>query len=218
MTGRAENWLRFLLVALLLAAAKLFLHFRDEAERLPPREGLTSFPLRVKEWVGTDSDIDPQVREILGRGDFLSRIYRSAPHTPYIDLFLAYFPTQRTGSTIHSPQHCLPGAGWLPLEHSLVELTRPDGQTIRVNRYLIARGLERQLALYWYQAHGRVVASEYLAKFYLVSDAIRMNRSDGALVRVIIPLAKDESVEEGQRTLVEFTEELTPLLDRYIPR
>jgi hypothetical protein len=36
------------------------------------------------------------------------------------------------------------------------------------------------------------VANEYLAKIYLVTDAMRMNRTDGALVRVITPIGPNE--------------------------
>jgi EpsI family protein len=99
-----------------------------------------------------------------------------------------------------------------------VELTRPGTGNIRVNHYVLAKGLDRLLALYWYQAHGRVVASEYWAKFYLVADAIRMNRSDGALVRVMTPIAQNESLTSAEKRGVAFVQDVLPLLDRYIPR
>jgi EpsI family protein len=136
---------------------------------------------------------------------------------PFLDLFLAFFPSQRAGSTIHSPQNCLPGAGWLPVESGKIKLLRPDGKTITVNRYLIGKGLERRLVLYWYQAHGRVVASEYWAKFYLVTDAIRMNRSDGALIRVTTPVAQNESSVSAEQRGVAFIQDVLPFLGRYIP-
>src|SRR5437764_9538068 len=112
---------------------------------------------------------------------------------------MAYFPTQRTGSTIHSPQNCLPGSGWVPVEFSRVEVPLRGSDNIRVNRYVIGKGLDRMLVIYWYQAHGRVVASEYWAKFYLVEDAIRMNRSDGALVRLMTPIGQNESAASAQQ-------------------
>jgi EpsI family protein len=171
----------------------------------------------VKDWSGQEIAIQPEIREILGDGEFLLRIYTRALQEPYIDFFLAYFPTQRTRSTIHSPQNCLPGAGWLPVESARMQLSRPDGRAITVNRYVIAKGLERRLVLYWYQAHGRLVASEYWAKFYLVTDAIRMNRSDGALVRIITAVDRNEDVEHAQQRAVEFAQVILPSLDSCIP-
>jgi EpsI family protein len=98
-----------------------------------------------------------------------------------------------------------------------MQLSRPDGRAITVNRYVIAKGLERRLVLYWYQAHGRLVASEYWAKFYLVTDAIRMNRSDGALVRIITAVDRNEDVEHAQQRAVEFAQVILPSLDSCIP-
>ena len=89
---------------------------------------------------------------------------------------------------------------------------------LTVNRYVIAKGLDRQLVLYWYQSHGRVVASEYAAKFYLVADSIRMNRSDGALVRVVTSINPGETEIAAENHAVAFTESSLPVLDSYIPR
>jgi EpsI family protein len=161
--------------------------------------------------------LSPNVRQVLGEGDFLVRIYGRRSDEPYLDLFLAYFPSQRSGNTIHSPQNCLPGAGWLPVESGRIKLLRPNGKAITVNRYLIGKGLERRLVLYWYQAHGRVVASEYWAKFYLVADAIRMNRSDSALVRIVTVVDHNEALAHAQERAVEFAQEILPALDRCIP-
>ena len=212
-----HSQLRFLPVVLLLAATVLFLRARSRAEILPPRSDLASFPRQLGEWTGRDVIISDEVRRILGNGEFLHRLYRSSGDKPPVEFFLAYFPTQRTGNTIHSPKNCLPGAGWVPVESSHMPLRKPDGQTILVNRYVIAKGTDRQLVLYWYQSHGRAIASEYWAKFYLVADAIRMNRSDGSLVRVITPMARSESVEAGAQRATGFAELILQRLDSYIP-
>ena len=217
MMPTTTSWIRMFPIVVLLAGAGLFLHSRSQPELLPPHDPLASFPSRVGDWQGRDLALSPNIRQVLGEGDFLVRVYGRTPDEPFLDLFLAFFPSQRAGSTIHSPQNCLPGAGWLPVESGKIKLLRPDGKTITVNRYLIGKGLERRLVLYWYQAHGRVVASEYWAKFYLVADAIRMNRSDGALVRITTPVAPQESVESGERRAVEFAQQILPTLDDYFP-
>jgi EpsI family protein len=160
-----------------------------------------------------------EVLEILGPGDFLQRFYDdSSANEPYVDLFVAYFPSQRTGDTIHSPKHCLPGSGWLPVESGRVTLSFPSRAPFEANRYVIAKGDDRQLVLYWYEAHDRAVASEYWAKFYLVTDSIRLNRSDGSLVRVVTPLAPGEGLDVAEQRLISFAGNLVPLLDRYVPR
>jgi EpsI family protein len=133
-------------------------------------------------------------------------------------LYIAYFPSQRAGDTIHSPKNCLPGAGWIPAETSHIWIEPPDGKKIEVNRILVTKGAERALVLYWYQAHGRVTPSEYGAKYYLVADAIRMNRSDGALVRIITFMKSGESVREAETTAIGFAQLVSPMLDSYIPR
>lgn len=162
--------------------------------------------------------VSQDVRDFLGDGDFLARVYFRSPEEPYIDLFIAYFPTQRTGSTIHSPQNCLPGAGWTPAEKGEIVLTGAGGATVHAKRYVIAKGLERRLVLYWYQAHGRAVASEYWAKFYLVADSIRKNRSDGALVRIVTAFANDKELASAESRAVDFAGRIQPVLDQFIPR
>jgi len=218
MKKEAGSWFRFLWAAALLASTGIFLRARSRAEILPPRQELASLPLRHGDWVGTNLGISQDVRDVLGDGDFLSRVYQRARREPYVDLFIAYFPSQRTGSTIHSPQNCLPGSGWTPLERSRIPLPAPGGKSIGVNRYVVGKGMERELVLYWYQAHGRVVASEYWAKFFLVADTIRLNRSDGALVRILTPIAGHEGPADAQGRAAAFWDQWSPLLEASLPK
>lgn len=211
------SWARFVIVVGLLAGTAAFLQVRNKGEALPARQPLSGFPVILGEWGGTDLFLDEQTRRVLGDGDFLSRLYRSTSQ-PYLDLFVAYFPTQRTGSTIHSPQNCLPAAGWAPLEHSRIALRGADGRPAIVNRYVIAKGTDRQVVLYWYQSNGRVVASEYWAKIYLVVDSVRRNRSDGALVRVVTPKLQDEALESADNRARSFAELVLAKMDPYVPR
>ncbi|MBV9670597.1 MAG: EpsI family protein, partial [Acidobacteriales bacterium] len=157
-----------------------------------------------------------RVLEVLGKGEFLSRLY-TAPNQLPVDLFVAYFPTQRSGSSIHSPKNCLPGAGWYFASSKKNEIAGDDGKRYQVGEYLISNGTSRQFVIYWYQAHGRSVASEYWAKFYLISDAMRLDRTDGALVRVITPLSTSENVQEAQERARSFTAHLVPSLHNVIP-
>jgi EpsI family protein len=218
VNGARHAWVHFGAAFALLLAATVFLHARQKPEPTLLRKPLTALPHILGRWEGRDLEISPEVREVLGPGDFLSRVYRDPATGAVADLFIAFFSSQRAGDTIHSPQNCLPGSGWAPLERGSRQLTRPDGTKVTVNRYVIAKGLDRELVLYWYQAHGRVVASEYSAKFYLVTDAMRTNRSDGSLVRVVIPLRPRQSIAEAEGLAAGFAEQLLPLLDEHIPR
>jgi EpsI family protein len=212
------SW-RVAITAALLAATAILLQARGQNEILPVREPLNSLPYQLGDWAGTNVPMQKDVLEILGPGDFLQRFYENnRVSQPYVDLFLAYFPSQRSGDTIHSPRHCLPGAGWFPTESSRIFISLPGHPPFEANRYVIAKGDERELVLYWYWAHDRALASEYWAKFYLVADSIRLKRSDGSLVRVITPLLPDESVETAQQRLLSFAGEVNSQLDRYIPR
>lgn len=214
-----RSTVRFALAVVLIGAAALFLQAHTRSEVFPSRLPLQSFPQQLGDWKSYDVPLEKDVLEVLGPGDFLLRVYQdqAAQQAP-IDLFIAYFPSQRAGDTIHSPQHCLPGAGWTPIENTPMQLTMPGHAPFPVNRYIIAKGDARQVVLYWYWAHDRGVASEYWAKFYLVADSIRMNRTDGALVRISTPMYRGETVDDAMQRIMPFSNSMTPLLESYIPR
>jgi len=207
------------MIAVLLAATAIFLHARSRTEILPAHQPLASFPQQLGEWTGTDLDISADVLEVLGSGDFLFRVYQNTAVTePDVDVFLAYFPTQRAGDTVHSPRNCLPGGGWSPVESQRILISLPGYTPFPANRYLIAKGENRQLVLYWYWAHDRGVASEYWAKFYLITDSIRLNRSDGSMVRLTTPLRFGESADAAENRLLSLARSVVPILKRYVPR
>lgn len=218
MKSRELSGIRVALVAILLIATAAVLQARGRIEVQPKSADLQALPISLAEWRGTNLPIDPEVLDTLGSsGNYLSRIYTN-PKTPPIDLFIAYYSTQRSGDTIHSPKNCLPGSGWTPLESQRILLPVSAEKSIQVNRYIVAKGSERQLVMYWYQAHGRATASEYMAKLYLVTDSIKMNRSDGGMVRVVTPVLQNETEEQSQARATEFAKALYTTLDAYIPR
>lgn len=213
-----SHW-RFAVVAFLLAGAAILLQARNRTENVPPHPPLSSFPYQLGEWTGTDVTIPQDVVSVLGAGDFLLRIYQnSSSPQPSVDLFMAYFPSQRTGDTIHSPRNCLPGTGWSPVESRRISLAWPGHASFPANRYVVAQGDDQRLVIYWYWAHDRGVASEYWAKLYLVADAILLNRSDGSMVRLTTPLLHGEAIESAQRRLLSLAGNVTPLLNQFVPR
>ena len=208
---------RFWMVVLLLAGTVLVLYARGNADLIPASEPLSQIPHMIAGWTGTDVSIDQETLDVLGAGDFLSRTYTREGLRMPVGLFIGYFPTQRTGVTIHSPKHCLPGAGWAFESSQYVELKDATGKPHQVGEYIIGNGETRQFVIYWYQAHGRSIANEFSAKVYLVADAMRLNRTDGALVRVITPIDAGESTSTARARAEAFTAQLAPMLPRFIP-
>jgi EpsI family protein len=222
---------RYWTVIILLVATAFILYTRGDTDRVPASEPLSQMPQTIGIRTSYDVPMDDAVLEILGKGDFLNRVYVGtrpsvrpvsshvppSQAVPPIGLFIGYFPTQRTGQSIHSPQHCLPGAGWSFESQSYTDLTANDGKKYRVGEYVISDGTSKQFVLYWYQAHGRSIANEYIAKLYMIADAIRLDRTDGALVRVISPILPNEPVSTARERVVQFTGEMAPSLSRFIP-
>jgi len=212
---RLAPWPQFAAVLACLVVTTIGLHSRDRQEIVVSHKHLLLFPLDIGNWRGTDVPISPGEIATLGPGEFLLRDYLQADDPP-VNLFVAYYQSQRSGDTIHSPKNCLPGAGWTPVNSSIIEIHSENGFSIRANRYVLAQGASRMLVFYWYQAHGRTTPSEYSAKWFLATDAIRMNRTDGALVRVSTQIETAE--ENADARSVQFVHEFLPLLDSYIPR
>jgi EpsI family protein len=216
---KAAGIFRFGAAAALIAVTAVLLQARTRTEVIPPHLPLSSFPAQLANWDSAEIVQDKKTLEVLGPGDFLERVYQDPNQKlPYVDIFLAYFPSQRAGETPHSPQHCLPGSGWNPEENVRITLSLPGHGPFPANRYVIAKADQRRLVLYWFWAHDRGVASEYWAKFYLVKDAIQLNRSDGSLVRLVTPMFPGETPDAAQQRILPFTSSVVPLLDNYIPR
>ena len=205
-------------MAAVLACTAIILHARNSAEIIPARTPLAAFPHNVNGWAGFDRSMTQDELDVLGPGDFLLRDYVNAERNTRVNLFIAYFPSQRAGDAIHSPKNCLPGSGWAPVSADRTMMTVPGRPAFPVNQYVIAKGDEQQLVLYWYWAHNRAVASEYTAKFYLVADSIRMRRSDGALIRLLTPIAPNQNPESARKVLTSFAGQVMSQIDAYVPR
>jgi EpsI family protein len=178
-----------ILTVLLLLQAAAFYGF-SRGERIPHEKPLANFSLASSIWMPVrDQPLDPETLDVLKADDTLSRVYQNRETAEAVDLFVAYFATQRTGKTPHSPKNCLPGSGWVPSESAMMQIPVDGANPITVNRYIVSRGQYESVVLYWYQAHGNVIASEYRAKLFTVLDSMRYRRSDTALVRVVVPVA-----------------------------
>ncbi len=211
---------RAIALCLLLVATTVFLANARRAEVAVTRTTFETFPMHLGPWKAiVDPPLEEDILKVVGVDDYLSRIYYQ-PDGAAVGLYIGFYGSQRQGDTIHSPLNCLPGAGWEPVAEGRLRIANVDGQgrDIIVNRYIVQKGLERQLVLYWYQAHGRVVASEYTSKLYLIHDAIRLNRTDGSMVRVIAPLkGLHDDGAAAEQLAEEFVRTIFPSLAAYLP-
>jgi len=212
---------RAAVLMLMMGATALFLANARRSEVPVTRASFNAFPMTLDNWHATvDPPLSEDILRVLGVDDYLARVYRRQDRAA-VGLYMGFYGSQRQGDTIHSPLNCLPGAGWEPVRQGRLTIANADGagRDITVNRYVVQKGLERQLVLYWYQSHGRVVASEYTSKLMLINDAIRINRTDGSLVRVIAPIAvsAEDDGAAAQQLAEDFVRVLFPQLPSYLP-
>jgi EpsI family protein len=198
------------LVLLLQGGAYYAVALRSEAT--PAAAPLATFPKTLPGGLAATKEfpLEPEVQAVLRADDTLNRIYLDPERHREANLFIAFFRTQRSGQAPHSPKNCLPGAGWEPVMDGSVTVAVPDrAEPVTVNQYIVARGDQQSLVLYWYQSHNRVIASEYAAKFWLVLDSIRYHRSDTALVRIIEPVIHGDAAA-AQADGVRFLQSVFP--------
>jgi EpsI family protein len=214
-----KNRYAIILTILLLLQSAGYYAAELRSERVPPVRPLADFPVLVNGWLTVqETPMEKEIQDVLKADDTLNRTYANPDRSLAINLFMAFFKTQRTGQSPHSPKNCLPGSGWEPSETGYVTVDLPgtNHRPITINRYIVARGEQRSAVLYWYQSHNRVIASELAAKLWLVADSIRYHRSDTALVRVVVPVRGSDdkaAVDAGIR----FVRDLFPALEKQLP-
>lgn len=209
----------FALLLLLIMSGVLINLWQSAGEARVSRRLLKEFPAEVGAWrqIGVDFRFDAETERVLRADDYLSRSY-SGPQGRVANLYIGYYETQRNGATYHSPLNCLPGTGWSMSEPGRVTITPAGGAgSFEANRYIIEQGSDRQLLVYWYQGRGRAVASEYWGKIYTVVDSISRRRSDGAMVRVMIPLTRGQSEQAALEAATELAAKIAPVLPSFVP-
>ena len=217
MMKTRNDTIRFwaLLAALLLGGGIINAWERTGETRVS-RQSLKDFPSQLGSWrqVGADTRFDDETEKILRADDYLSRNYVSNGRPA--SFYVGYYATQRNGATYHSPLNCLPGSGWVMSDAARITIVPVGGgASFEANRYLVTNGTDRALMVYWYQGRGRALPSEYWGKFYTVLDSLRRRRSDGSMVRVMVPVGN--SLEEAQKTAVELASEAALPLVAYVP-
>lgn len=206
-----------LLSIVLIIQAVLF-YSLSRGEKVPATRPLKEFPLEVGNWMlSQEGVIEKEVQDVLKADDLLTRSYVQRGSRTEVSLFVAYFQSQRTGQAPHSPKNCLPGSGWVESVSEIINVPVPGrAAPIEVNRYLVQKGESKSIVVYWYQSRDRVVASEYRAKFFVVADALRYNRTDTAIVRVVAPVTGDNA-DAATQTVLRFVEAIFVPLRGFLP-
>ena len=208
---------KIIIIALIMVVTTIVLRFSNHSEIIKPNKPFETFPMNVGEWNGSTSKFDQKVYDILGVEDSILASYQDNEGDS-IQLYVGFYQSQKEGDLIHSPKNCMPGSGWNILKTSIetVDVGRDDNvKNIDVIKLILGKGHEQQVVLYWFQSRGRIIASEYMQKVWLVIDSITKRRTDGSFVRLISPVVENE--DRTLKLLKGFTKDIYPILNEYIP-
>jgi exosortase D (VPLPA-CTERM-specific) len=209
----------FVVATVLLAAgATADLAVPERHEVHPARADLAEFPTRMGDWVGHRGTLEPVYRDALLLDDYLLADYRDPGSQP-INFYVAYYESQRSGHRVHSPINCIPGGGWVirKLEQRSFPASEVGGKSLPVNRAIIELGTQQSLVYYWFQERGRLLTDETLVKWYIFWDALTRNRTDGALVRLVVPITPGAKEADLDAKMQRFVALIQPRLNRYVP-
>jgi exosortase D (VPLPA-CTERM-specific) len=205
-------------MAVLLSATVASAHVVSPDEAPPPRQPLLDFPLHLGDWAGQSLVMEQAYIDVLRFDDYMLADYRLPSDAP-VNFYVAYYRSQKKSQSAHSPRTCIPGGGWeiTSLRDLEIKGAAAAKEPIVVNRAVIQKGDQKQLVLYWFQQRGRVLANEYLVKWYLFWDALTKHRTDGALVRLTTAVGPGENEAAAERRLLSLSETVQPILGRYVP-
>lgn len=210
-SGKTSSYAPFIIFIIILLVALFSTKFVDNrVEIVPPHEDFISFPMQFKDWMGQHDKLDDRVVDKLGMTDYLFANFTSIDRN-IVNVYVAYYESQRKGVSPHSPRVCIPGGGW-----EIAEFNRTEVSGEPINRVIIKNGDQEQLVYYWFQGRDRQIANEYLNKWFLFKDALFENRTDGALVRYVTPVLPGESHQDADARIQSLMQFTSPELNRYI--
>lgn len=214
--SKNSNSKYWFLVALLVCGGIFINLLQQRGETQIARKDLTEMPQTLGDWRQKGSEIrfGAQTESVLRVSDYTMREFLDSKGR-LANIYVGYYASQRTGATYHSPQNCLPGAGWVMKEPKIIEIKTADGKAFNANRYIIENGVYKEVMIYWYQGRGRIEPSEYRDKINTVWDSVLRRRSDGALVRVMTSVGNNEA--EATEAAKDLSAQLAEKLSDYVP-
>ena len=200
----------------ILLGANVQLALLSHGRSIPLRQEFDKFPNEIGGWSGEDAgSLTTGEEKVLRADDYLLRSYRDS--LSHVGLFVAYYRSQKSGDTMHSPRNCLPGNGWEIAKSEIIQIPSKNRSyaTFPANHLMLVKDGMQQEIIYWYQANSRVFASEYAGKFFLVEDALSKNRTDGAIVR--LSSISGAGSAQTHEQMVSFATEISGVLPSYLP-
>ena len=206
---------RTFIVVFLLIGTALYAHLGMEWKDIPLQKPFNTFPTQIGKWEGVETHFNQKVYDILGVDDSLLMDYKSDVSKIPINLYIGYYKSQRKGDLIHSPQNCMPGAGWNITQDTIQSLGL--NENLKTTKLLIQKGDQKSITLYWFQTGGQYISNEYMQKLALIWNAFLHRRTDGAFIRLIAPIGEEGEVY-SLNELNQFATDLIPILNTYLPR
>jgi EpsI family protein len=207
-----------IIVILLILGTWFALQNSSSVTAVPIKQKLASFPKNIGQWHRIySSTSSADVVELLGVDDEIYYTYQNALGKN-ITLYVGYYKAVGVTGAYHSPKNCLPGGGWGidTIQPFAIETGIEGNSQSVITEMLIRNGNSYQIVLYWYQNRGRVIASEYWEKIYLVLDALFLGRRDGTFVRIMFSVQESDiaqaSIEAGK-----FAELVMNNLESHLP-
>jgi len=209
---------QFIVAAALLILTLGIYQSVDFREKIPASRPFSQFPLAVGSWEGTRQFMEQEFITRLDFTDYTMIDYKSG-NGKHVDFYVAYYESQRKGESIHSPETCLPASGWIFRQTGRVQVPLGgQGGSITVSRAIMEKSGMQQISYFWFPARGRILTNAWEMKLYTFWDALTQRRTDGALVRVITAVYPDEKIEQAEERLQEFTMQVIPVLDGFLPK
>lgn len=207
------------LLVMLIATAIGFNYMQERDDIIPVRKPFLNFPMQLGLWQGKNEYLDQFYLKELKLTDYAVINYTQPETGANVNFYSAYYQAQRRGVAVHSPKGCMPGGGWEMTDISQLSLPdiQLDDHPVEINRVVIQKGASKQLVYYWFQQRGRSITNEYLVKWYLFTDALTMNRTDGSLIRLVTGVGETEDLKLADQRLQTFMKDLVQELPEYIP-
>jgi exosortase D (VPLPA-CTERM-specific) len=188
-------------------------------QRVPAKKSFDQFPLQFAKWSAEGrQSMSKWAIDELDLNDYMIADYQSQKNDR-VNTYVVYYERQTKGKSIHSPASCLPGSGWSFDQSGTVRISGLSGNpgSMEVNRAVLQYGSSTQIAYYWFAQRGRILNNAYQLKIYNFWDALTMQRTDGALIRLITPVYEAESLAAADIRLQNFVRDFVPVLEEYIP-
>lgn len=209
----------FVVVVIMLGATLALSHSVEFREKIPVNKSMAQFPLEVGEWKAKGREkIAQKFLDVLDLSEYVVLDYNN-PAGKSVNFYVAYYESQSKGKSLHTPESCLPGHGWSFDQSGTVSISdlQKNSGTMQINRALIQYGNSRQIAYYWFALRGRILSNAYQVKIYNFLDALTMQRTDGALIRLVTPVYENEKLADAEARLQGFVRAIVPVLNEYIP-